>query len=127
MYPIEGAIDVRQPVCNIAIFGEDSVANAFDGAVEFSVWMSHQIDIHMRPNVDVLQLGFAIVGDNIPGAGIDQRKHRSAGVRVGALRDVQIGYVGVEWGDDVAAFKIEPRAVYLSGLGGPLQFQRSPR
>jgi hypothetical protein len=50
----------------------------------------------MHPRQNAVQLGFAEVGNHPPDAGIDQREHLGAGVRVSALGKRQVGYACVE-------------------------------
>ena len=55
VYPVERALDVGQAVGELAVLGEDSEANALDVAVEAAVGMTHEIDLDVRADGDVLR------------------------------------------------------------------------
>src|ERR1700759_778248 len=82
MDPIQRALDVGQSRRYRSIFWEYTKADAFNRAIELAVGMSHQIDIDVAAFVDRLELGFAVVRNDPPIAGVDQGKHGAAGVRV---------------------------------------------
>jgi hypothetical protein len=117
--PVESALDVGQTVGYATILWKNTEPDALDEAAEFSVRVPQKIHIDMRTDVDVLQFGFAIVCDDVPGPGINEGEHRAAGMGIGALGDVQIGYIGVKRRDHTTTLQIEPGAFNFGGLAGP--------
>ena len=75
MHPVECALDVGQAVRDPAVLRENSVANALDVAIEAAVGVAHQIDVDVCADGDVLELGLAVVGDDVPGACIDESEY----------------------------------------------------
>ena len=121
VHPVERTFDVGQAVGELRVLGQDSVADAFDMAVEAAVGMAHEIDVDVRADGDVFELGLAVVGDDIPGARVDEGEQGRARMSVGSDGDVHAGDVGVEGSDDAGAFEIEPGAVHLRCQGGTLR------
>src|SRR5260370_38930880 len=126
MFPCECALDIWQAASDFSVFRENAIADALYVAFEPAVRMCHHIDIDGGADMDVLQLGLAIVGDDVPVASVDEGEQRAARVGVGAQGDGHAGYIGIEGSEDASALKIEACAVHLGGLGGGLGQHRPP-
>ena len=66
MHPVERALDIGQAVGELAVFGKDAEADALHVAFEPAVGVPHDIDVDMRADGDGLELGLAVVGDDVP-------------------------------------------------------------
>src|ERR1700727_1406857 len=108
MHPVEGSPYLRQACGHPTLFWKYAVSDALDYAIESPVWMTHEINVHLRTHANVLQLRLAIVCDHVPGSCIDEREYRGARASVRSLGDVHVRYVSIEWGEDARAFQIEP-------------------
>jgi hypothetical protein len=72
MYPVEGAFDIRQAASDLSVFREDIRTAGSKATSRASATMCHHINIDRGADMDVLQLGLAIVGDDVPIAGVDE-------------------------------------------------------
>src|ERR1700733_9217079 len=88
---------------------------------EAAVRMPHEIDVDVRPDGDTLELGLAVVGDDIPGACVDEGEQGCAWMSVGSNGDVHAGDVGIERSEDAGAFQVEPGTVHLRRQGRALR------
>jgi hypothetical protein len=109
MDPVEAAIDVGETVSDGPILGKRAMAHAIDDAIEPTSGMFHQIDLNVHARLNPFQLRLAIAGKNPPYAGIDERKHGHAHVRISTLRDIHIGDIAIKWGANVTPLQVQFR------------------
>jgi hypothetical protein len=76
MDPVQCALDLRQVCLHRVIFRKDSIADALDDTMELAVRMPHQENVDSRADVDVFEVRFAIVRDDVPNGCVDEREHR---------------------------------------------------
>ena len=72
MYPVECALDVGQALCDRRVFRQHAKTYALHDTLEFMIGVLHQINIDRRTEMDFLQLGFTVVGNDIPLGRVDQ-------------------------------------------------------
>src|SRR5262249_1938933 len=111
MHPIERLFDIGEAGGDLAILRKDSISDAFHNASKFAVWVFHQEHIDMAALGNVPQFRFPVVCDYPPGARVHESKHWTTRTGIGALRNVQVGYVRLERCDYMAALEIQARAV----------------
>src|SRR6516162_13584 len=111
MDPIQRALDLRQAGLNCSVFWKDSVADALDDTMELAVRMSHQENVDRRADLDMFELGLAIISDHIPNGGVDECEHRPTRTRISTQGNVHVRHVGVKRSDDPATLKVKARLV----------------
>ena len=122
VYPVQCALDVGQTVSEPSVLRENSVADALHVAFETTIGVAHEINVHLRPDGDVLELGLTVVGDDVPGARIDEGEYRRTGMSISAYGEIQTRDISVERSDNACALKIKPGAIDLGNPCGSLRF-----
>src|SRR5580692_10676714 len=72
--------------------------------------MTHDVNIDMHAELNVLEFGFPVVGNNPPVARVDQREEWTTRMSVGSFGDIHVCDIGIERRHHAAAFEVEPRA-----------------
>src|ERR1700692_1302545 len=85
MHPVEGPFDIGESGDYAAILGEHAIPDTLHQPSELSFWMPHEVNFDRRADAYVFHFPLTIVCDDPPFTGIDEREHRSARSRVGAL------------------------------------------
>src|SRR6266851_2704321 len=116
MHPVQRALNIWQAAGDLSVFREDTVPDALHVAFEPAVRVCHHIDIDEGADMDVLQLGLAVVGDDVPVTSVDESEQRRARMGVGTQRDVHVGYISIEGSEDASSLKIEARVIDLGGF-----------
>ena len=106
MYPIERLFDIWQARRHFSVLRKHRITDTLHKALESTVGMSQEINIHVTAVMNAAQFCFAIIRYHPPLPCVNESKHRSAGTGVSALRNIHVRYIGVEWSEDLAALEI---------------------
>src|SRR5262249_61803037 len=98
VHPVQLALDLRHAGDDRLVLGVDRPPDPLHRAAKVVLRVGQYVHLRLHPGRNVLELGLAIVRQDIPNPGVHQREHRrGAGRHELADGGVQVDDERVEW------------------------------